>query len=331
MSRPLQVLLVDDNPEDRGLVERELRSAYPDVQIAEAIDQLQLDAQINDGAFDLVVTDYHLQWSDGIRVLKAVKKRAPNCPVIMFTATGSEEIAVEAMKLGLDDYIIKTIKHLVRLRGAVQAVLEHAMTQKRANELATRLESLLTQLEVGVFCCTLEGRFLDLNSAMVELLECNLASHVHQKSLKSLFSDDSQAERFLRDVVASRVPREAEIELAAGSEATRVFRLNVRLVAANGGQSRIDGLLEDITRRKQSEADAKQTAIAGAQLAMLSPRETEALQHVVAGRANKVIARRMDISEKTVEKHRASLMKKLRVRSVAELVRLAMLAESAVR
>ena len=46
------------------------------------------------------MTDYHLQWSDGIRVLQAVKQRLPNCPVIMFTATGNEEIAVEAMKKG---------------------------------------------------------------------------------------------------------------------------------------------------------------------------------------------------------------------------------------
>jgi FixJ family two-component response regulator len=51
----------------------------------------------------------------------------------------------------------------------------------------------------------------------------------------------------------------------------------------------------------------------------------------VDGNANKVIARHLDISEKTVEKHRASVMKKLQVRSVAELVRLAMLAEAAAK
>ena len=59
---------------------------------------------------------------------------------------------------------------------------------------------------------------------------------------------------------------------------------------------------------------------------MLSPREQEVLEGVVSGMANKVIARRMDISEKTVEKHRGNLMKKLHARSVPDLVRLALLA-----
>jgi DNA-binding CsgD family transcriptional regulator len=89
---------------------------------------------------------------------------------------------------------------------------------------------------------------------------------------------------------------------------------------------RIDGLVEDITSRKQSEAGARAAAVAAAQVAMLSPRERQVLSHVVAGEANKVVARRLDISEKTVEKHRASLMKKMNVRNVADLVRVSMLA-----
>jgi FixJ family two-component response regulator len=94
---------------------------------------------------------------------------------------------------------------------------------------------------------------------------------------------------------------------------------------------RIDGLVEDITRRKESEAVARRAAVAVAKMSMLSPREREVLCKVVDGNANKVIARHLDISEKTVEKHRASVMKKLQVRSVAELVRLAMLAEAAAK
>lgn len=328
MVRPVRVLIVDDNPQDRGLVIRELRKAHPDSEILEAIDQAQFDAHINHSTFDLVVTDFHLQWSDGIQVLQAVKRRAPHCPVIMFTATGNEDVAVYAMKQGLDDYIIKNVKHLVRLRGAAQAALDRSRTQRRADRLASRLDSLLSQLQVGVFSCTPEGQFLDLNQRMVELLDRDFATDPDQRTLKSLFPDTSQADEFLRDVVTSTEPREAEIEIEARSESTKIFRLNARLVAIEGERPRIDGLLEDVTRRKRSEVDSQRAAIAAAQIAMLSPRESEVLTEVVAGRANKVIARRLDISEKTVEKHRSSLMRKLHVRSVAELVRLALLAES---
>ncbi|MCM2369759.1 LuxR C-terminal-related transcriptional regulator [Rhodopirellula sp. ICT_H3.1] len=61
---------------------------------------------------------------------------------------------------------------------------------------------------------------------------------------------------------------------------------------------------------------------------MLSTRERDVFKHVVSGQMNKVIAKRLEISEKTVERHRSNVMKKLGVKSVAELVRIAMDAES---
>lgn len=60
----------------------------------------------------------------------------------------------------------------------------------------------------------------------------------------------------------------------------------------------------------------------GVRLARLSPREDEVLRHVVAGALNKQIAQRLGISEKTVKVHRAHVMQKLQVRTLAELVRL---------
>ena len=85
----------------------------------------------------------------------------------------------------------------------------------------------------------------------------------------------------------------------------------------------------DVTQRKLAEAEEKEAAVAATQIAMLSPREREVFRHVVNGRPNKSIARQLDINIKTVEKHRANLMKKLGVRTIADLVRLATLAEKA--
>ncbi len=249
----------------------------------------------------------------------------------MFTATGSEEIAVEAMKQGLDDYIIKNVKHLVRLRGAVQSALDHALTRRRADQLASRLESLLSQLKVGVFRCTPDGRFLELNDALLELVKGELPEAVDQQFLQALFVDRSRADHFLHEVVSSDVPREIEIQRTRDPGETMTYRLNARMVETDQEPLCVEGLFEDITHRKRSEANAKHTAVAAAQIEMLSPRERDVLREVVTGAANKVIARRLDISEKTVEKHRANLTKKLHVRSVAELVRLAMLAENRIR
>jgi PAS domain S-box-containing protein len=83
----------------------------------------------------------------------------------------------------------------------------------------------------------------------------------------------------------------------------------------------------DFTDRRKLEEHAREQAVAQVQLRSLSLRERDVLRLVVTGDANKVIARKLGLSVKTIEKHRSSMMKKLGVRSVPELVRLALLAE----
>jgi PAS domain S-box-containing protein len=87
----------------------------------------------------------------------------------------------------------------------------------------------------------------------------------------------------------------------------------------------------DVTERRKQEKQAQDSAMAAAQLRALSEREHDVMRLVVSGDANKVIARKLDLSIKTVEKHRSSLMKKLHVRSVPDLVRLALLVEDPAR
>jgi CheY-like chemotaxis protein len=94
------------------------------------------------GGCSLVITDYRLLWSDGITVLRAVKARCPACPVLMFTNTGSEEVAVEAMKSGLDDYLIKSPHHFSRLTIAARTVLERAASARQPSFLREVLFSV---------------------------------------------------------------------------------------------------------------------------------------------------------------------------------------------
>lgn len=142
--RPLCVLLADDNPDDRALVVRELSKDIPDLEVIHVIDQKQLDVALDEGRFDLAVTDFHLRWITGLDVLKLIKARFPKIPVIMFTGTATEEIAVQAMRLGLSDYVVKSPRQMVRLRRAVQTALasigESQARQRAEDQLADALE-----------------------------------------------------------------------------------------------------------------------------------------------------------------------------------------------
>jgi signal transduction histidine kinase/DNA-binding response OmpR family regulator len=141
--QPLWVLLVDDNPHDRALAIRALGRAFPSLEVVEIANQEMLDQALAARSYDVVITDFQLLWSDGLQVLRASKAIDPARPVIMFTATGSEEIAVEAMKSGLDDYVLKSPQHYVRLPAAVTAALDRAAIRRRAMNLEQERAELL--------------------------------------------------------------------------------------------------------------------------------------------------------------------------------------------
>ncbi|BAU15429.1 multi-sensor hybrid histidine kinase [Leptolyngbya sp. NIES-3755] len=129
----LHVLLVDDNPDDRILASRALQQGFSAVEVHSVIDTVTFNQALNEGKFDIVVTDYQLLWSNGITILEAVKAKYPYCPVVMFTNSADQETAIAAMKSGLDDYLVKSSRHYARLPLVVQSVLQR-MEMKRALE-----------------------------------------------------------------------------------------------------------------------------------------------------------------------------------------------------
>lgn len=106
-----EILIVEDNDELRLIVREALENKYSvtEAESAEAAFPL-----IERSHFDLVITDLKLPGQDGISVLEAVKKNSPSCEVVVVTAYGSVERAVEAIKKGAADFITKpfTLDHI---------------------------------------------------------------------------------------------------------------------------------------------------------------------------------------------------------------------------
>lgn len=252
MTLPLRVLLIDDNPSDRTLVLRELYREFNPVQVSEVIDAQEFQAAIDAGAFDVVVTDYQLYWSNGLEVLRAVKQRYPRCPVIMVTNTGSEEIAVEALKSGLDDYILKAPGRYVRVPVAVRVALERAENQRRAALTELRLQFLLNRLRVGVFRANAQGELLESNAAFFSLLGAESLAAA-QPQLQPYLQESYQQ---LIDLPAGQ-QQDRELQLTRPN-GTAIWALLSLTLSQLDTAFVIEGLLEDITDCKQAELAVQQ-------------------------------------------------------------------------
>lgn len=105
MSAHAKILIVDDERIKRSILEDELRAGGYDVATAE--NPLQAEPLMARAAFDVIVTDLRMPGLDGLSFLRQIKSRQPEQQVIVMTAYGTVETAVEAMKLGAFDYLLK--------------------------------------------------------------------------------------------------------------------------------------------------------------------------------------------------------------------------------
>ncbi len=178
----LRILLVDDDPHDRALVEQTLRKEFGRLAVEHIGAATALANALERGDFDLVITDYHLHWTSGLSVLVAVKERRPDLPVVMYTGTGSEEIAVQLMRAGLDDYVLKAPDHRVRLAAAVRAALARAAERRKVREAEARIRGLARFPDENpnpVLRLSADGVVIYANEASAEVLaswECRIGS-----------------------------------------------------------------------------------------------------------------------------------------------------------
>jgi len=147
---PMRILVIDDNPDDRQLVLRELNAIWPTMNVVELADLAAFEAALEAGVPDLVVTDLDLRWSSGRDVLAATKARYPACPIVMFTGTGDETTAVELMKAGLDDYVVKSPRKLRQLRASLKMAVEIATSRTALTEREAQLTAMVARKDIIV-------------------------------------------------------------------------------------------------------------------------------------------------------------------------------------
>src|SRR5690606_26118869 len=136
---PARILVVDDETAARSALTELLREEGFEVQSAG--DGFKALGRLDGWSADIVITDLKMPGMDGIQLMEKVRERSPDVSVVVMTAFGTVESAVEAVKQGADDYLTKPL-HLGQLLVVVERVLGHralrAETERLRDELARR-------------------------------------------------------------------------------------------------------------------------------------------------------------------------------------------------
>jgi PAS domain S-box-containing protein len=255
---PTGFLVVDDDPDDRALVRRVLAKDFPGASVREAGDEAGLAAALAEGPYDVVITDFHLPWTDGLAVLKRARERMPDGVVIMLTGTGNEGVAVEAMKSGLDDYVVKTPQHGMRLSGAVMAAVRRHRMRSAEGEFQRRLLAVLESVSDFAGTASLDRRLLYVNAAGRRMLGLAEGAAVDGMTLQDVYPA-SAYDRLDRDAFPAalrdgRWTGESAVRRLDGRETPVSLTLIVHRSVA-GSPSYVSIVMRDVSEQRQAREE----------------------------------------------------------------------------
>jgi PAS domain S-box-containing protein len=143
----MKILHVEDNPRDADLVRDMLTAEWPDCIIKVVATRAEFVTELANEGYDLVLSDFQLPDFNGLEALELTRAKVPDLPFIFFSGTIGEERAIEAVRAGAADYVIKD--RMQRLPVTIQRVMrevEEARARRRVEEALAQEQYLLLML-----------------------------------------------------------------------------------------------------------------------------------------------------------------------------------------
>ncbi|HXN06643.1 MAG TPA: response regulator, partial [Nitrospiria bacterium] len=138
----MRILLAEDNQDQRDLILRSFKSQMPEAFIDVIREGRSIAGKISETRYDILILDFSLPLMNGLEVLAALQEAKNIVPVIMVTGQGDEKIAVEAMKNGASDYIIKSGRYYDNLPMIVEKTIVQFHLKLKAEKSSLKLKVL---------------------------------------------------------------------------------------------------------------------------------------------------------------------------------------------
>jgi PAS domain S-box-containing protein len=258
MSAKLHILVLEDNMLDAELAIQALEEAGYSCQWDCVDTRDGFLARLSERTYDLVISDYNLPMFDGLSAVQLLRQRDPDLPFILVSGTLGEETAIESLKAGATDYVVKS--HLARLPPVVGRALRERDEQRQRREAEARYRDLFENANDMIYTRNLNGHFTSVNG-MGERLTGYTREQLLTMSLDELFGPEYlhlRAEEVLKNQNEDALAFAEELEFIR-KDGTRVFvEVSSRLIYENGKPTGVQGIARDISERKRAEEQRKQ-------------------------------------------------------------------------
>ncbi|HKA35816.1 MAG TPA: ATP-binding protein [Thermoanaerobaculia bacterium] len=257
--RLVRILHVEDNPRDAELMGETLAEDGIECEILRVEDREAFAAALDRGGFDVIVCDYSIPSFHGDDALSMARSRRPEAPFLYLSGTIGEEKAVEALKGGATEYVLKG--NLSKLPSAVRRALAEAKERadrRRAEEALRdseqRYRRLFERNLAGVFRSTADGKMLECNLAFARIFGYESPEELLAVPASELYVRPSD-----RAAALERIRREGtilgyETSLRRRDGSLAWILENVTLLPGeDGGPEILEGTLIDVTERKRLE------------------------------------------------------------------------------
>jgi PAS domain S-box-containing protein len=220
----IPILLVEDDQDQALLISHALRRHDSRFQLTVVGDAETCLASLAEHPCDLVLLDYRLPRTNGLELLREIRQLGFEVPSVILTAHGDEAIAVEAMKAGAADYIVKRGDYLSRLAPIVNQVLRHHRLEGRLALAQQRYQLLFESSRDAILILDSRDSLLDLNSRAELLLGSPREDAIGQALLEWIRPEQSEplgdwlkelhAEKRVPNITLSFVNREGLLRWA---------------------------------------------------------------------------------------------------------------------
>ena len=169
MSAAVRILHLEDDPADARLIREQLRRSGLDVTITVAGNREAFEALLAEGGFDLVLSDYHVPRFNGLEALELARSAAPQIPFILVTGALGDERAVELLRGGATDFVLKD--RSARLAPAIQRALSERAAHRQHEEVEARLAEVNRLSKLAAEAARMGTWRLDVSSGKLDVSE----------------------------------------------------------------------------------------------------------------------------------------------------------------